>query len=355
MIRRVVIIDDEPWSREVVKSLGEWSKLGLMVAGEAEDGKQGIRLIEELRPHIVVTDMRMPGIDGVELLRQLKERFASLKIIVMSGYDDFVYLKQAIQSRAVEYMLKPFDPNELNEALRRCIRELEAEEQMVRTSWTSPLALPDPALMERLLAIRQRIFAGLFELNKPALLQSFEKLEELLRKAYPECADPAMMRTLHADFLGALREFMTGHPDPVPDEGRGDGCEPSARAWAEAYGAAVDRIEAHRNNKTRLAIEEVAAFLDTHFAEPISLETVARRFYVSKEHLSRTFKQTTGENVSDYIVRRRVEKAKALLADGVAIKHAARAVGYPELAYFHRIFKKETGVTPGEFRSAHHP
>ncbi|HZG86874.1 response regulator [Paenibacillus sp.] len=350
MTRRVVIIDDEPWSREVVKSLGEWSKLGLTVSGEAEDGKQGIRLVEELRPHIVVTDMRMPGIDGVELLQQLKERFPSLKIVVMSGYDDFVYLKQAIQSRAVEYMLKPFDPNELNEALRRCVRELEAEEQTVRTSWTSPLALPDPALMERLLAIRQRIFAGLFELNKPALLQSFEKLEELLRKAYPDGADAAMLRMLHADFLGALREFMAGHPDPVPE----DGGEPSARAWADAYGAAVDRVEAHRNNKTRLVVEEVAAFIDAHFAEPISLETVARRFYVSKEHLSRTFKQTTGVNVSDYIVRRRIEQAKALLADGVAIKHAARAVGYPELAYFHRIFKKETGLTPGEYRSAHH-
>src|SRR5665647_984121 len=94
---KVMIMDDEPWSRKVIIQLGEWDKLALTIIGEAEDGTQGLRMIAELTPDIVVTDMRMPGIDGVELLKALNDKHPLLKIIVMSGYDDFVYLKQAIQ------------------------------------------------------------------------------------------------------------------------------------------------------------------------------------------------------------------------------------------------------------------
>ncbi|HZG78811.1 MAG TPA: response regulator [Paenibacillus sp.] len=257
-MRNVLIVDDEPWAREVVKSLGEWSRLGLAVAGEAEDGTTGLRLIEELRPHIVVTDMRMPGVDGIKLLQAMHERFPALKVIVMSGYDDFAYMRQAIQSRAVDYMLKPVDPVELNEALERCVRELEKQERTADASSRSPLALP---------------------------------------------------------------------------------------------GTAIGAIETKRMDKTRLAIEEVARYIDAHYPDPISLESISLRFYVSKEHLSRSFKAAFGENVSDRIARKRIDRAKDLLAlPAMSTKDVARTVGYPELAYFHRIFKKHTGVTPGEFR-----
>jgi two-component system response regulator YesN len=140
---KVMIIDDEPWSRKVIKQLGEWDKLQLTIVGEAEDGTQGLRLIGELTPDIIVTDMRMPGIDGVELLKVLNERHPALKIIVMSGYDDFVYLKQAIRSQAKEYLLKPVDPDELNAALTQCVRELQEAKQASAVSWKTPLTFAD--------------------------------------------------------------------------------------------------------------------------------------------------------------------------------------------------------------------
>jgi len=362
-MRSVLIIDDEPWAREVVKSLGEWGRLRLTVAGEAEDGTQGLRSIEELRPDIVVTDMRMPGVDGVRLLQAMKDRFPDLKIIVMSGYDDFAYLKQAIQSRAVEYMLKPIDPDELNAALERCVRELDAQEQTVRTSWKAPLVFPDSGTMDRYMALRQRVFGALFELNKTGVLQAFEKLRELLAAAYPGGVDRAMLDKVRADFVQVLEQFMQGQPqghDAAEAEptraAEGADAEAVVRELAERYARAVERIESFRKSKIRLVIDEVAAYIDERYADPISLESIAQRFYVSKEHLSRTFKQTTGINVSDYIVRRRIEKAKELLVSpGVSIKDTARMVGYPELAYFHRIFKKEVGVTPGEFREGRRP
>ncbi|TLS51638.1 response regulator [Paenibacillus antri] len=358
-MRTVLIIDDEPWAREAVKALGEWSRLGLTVAGEAEDGAQGLGLIERLKPDIVVTDMRMPGVDGAKLLQAMHERYPTLKMIVMSGYDDFAYLKQAIQSRAVEYMLKPIDPDELNGALERCVRELEEAEQTISTSWRSPLALPDAVMMERYLLLRQRLFGSLFELNKPGALQALDKLEELLRAAYPDGADGPMLRQIYADGLRTLREFMAEQRVETPVEasrGTPKTAEAVVRALAAAYVEAIDRTEASRPSKAKLAIAQVARYIDEHYADPITLESIALRFYVSKEHLSRSFKSTTGENVSDYIVRKRIERAMELLAvPGMATKDVARTVGYPELAYFHRIFKKRTGKTPGEYRAERCP
>jgi two-component system response regulator YesN len=81
------------------------------------------------------------------------------------------------------------------------------------------------------------------------------------------------------------------------------------------------------------------------------LDTVAQRFFVSKEHLSRAFKSQSGENLSDYISRKRMEKAKELIVEGeLAIKHVAKLTGYEDVAYFYRVFKKHFGQTPGDLR-----
>lgn len=359
---RILIIDDEPWSREVVKALGAWESLKLNVIGEAEDGTQGLKLIGELEPHIVVTDMRMPGLDGVELLKVINERHPSLKIIVMSGYDDFGYLKQAIRSRAIEYLLKPIDPEELNASLTRCVRELEQDHANVNISWRTPLVFADTAVLDRYLAYRQQIFGYLLELNKPVVIHSFEKLGEFLKSVLPETKDGNMLDKIGHDFILMLEKF-TSENEPGFDRIWSDG----KREWivttswnsiqeavgdiGRLYGEVIDAIEVFRKNRNRLDLTEVQVHIDRHFQEPISLETIAQHFFVSKEHLSRTFKTFTCENISDYIVRRRMEKARKLIVEQrLAIKHVAQMTGYDDLAYFYRVFKKHFGMTPGELR-----
>ncbi len=357
---KVLIIDDEPWSREVVKSLGAWESLQLTVIGEAEDGTEGLKLIGELEPDIVITDMRMPGLEGVEFLKAMNERFPSLKIIVISGYDDFVYLKQAIRSRAVEYLMKPIDPEEFNASLAQCVRELEQAHLRTNMSWGTPPVFADNAVLDEYLAYRQRVFGYLLELNKPAVLHTFEKLGEFLESTFPETQDGNMLTKIGHDFILMLEEFTSENEigfDSIWRDGNRE-----LTAWhsiSEAigdigrlYGEAIDVIEAfRRNKKNRFDLTKVQAHIDRHLQDPISLETIARLFFVSKEHLSRAFKTFTGENISDYIMRRRMEKAKELILEQrLAIKHVAEMTGYADLAYFYRVFKKHFGLTPGELR-----
>jgi two-component system response regulator YesN len=105
------------------------------------------------------------------------------------------------------------------------------------------------------------------------------------------------------------------------------------------------------NNPT---IRDIARYLDAHYDEDISLQDIASRFYLSREYISRKFKQEYGVNLSDYLCQIRMSKAKLLLLnDKLRLHHIAGMVGYQDEKYFGKVFKKLEGVTPGEFRRRH--
>jgi two-component system response regulator YesN len=359
---KVMIIDDEPWSRKVIKQLGEWDKLQLMIVGEAEDGTQGLRLIEELRPDIIVTDMRMPGIDGVELLKVLNERHPSLKIIVMSGYDDFVYLKQAIRSHAKEYLLKPVDPVELNAALTQCVRELQEASQTSAVSWKTPLTFTDQASLDKYLEYRYLIYGYLLDLSISGVKQTLNALEIFLELINAEQLDGSILHKMGHDFTLMLEEFVsTSDLEWGQMAAELEQKQTEAAVWTSVkgtiariermYSQAIELLQETRKNRNKLDMREVLAYINRHYNELITLDSIAVYFYISKEHLSRAFKTFSGETITDYIHRKRMEKAKELIVEHkLSIKHAAEMTGYTDLAYFYRVFKKHYGFAPGELR-----
>ncbi|SDO78191.1 two-component system, response regulator YesN [Paenibacillus sp. yr247] len=358
----VLIIDDEPWSREVVKRLGEWERLQLFVVGEAEDGTEGLKQIEELKADIVVTDMRMPGIEGVELLKEMNKQFPTLKIIVMSGYDDFVYLKQAIHSRAVDYLLKPIDPDELNASLEKCVSELVEARTSENGTWNIPLIFTDSGFLDLYLGYRRQIYGYLLELNESAIFHTLEKLENFLEKAIQNMPVRNMLIKVGHDYTRMLEEFISENEVGFDHIWNKKNEEWSLQNWhsipqategiGHIYMDAINTIKALRKNKNRLDLTEVQAYIERHYQDQISLDTIAHHFFVSKEHLSRSFKSFTGENISDTIIRRRMEKARELIVEHqLAIKNVAEITGYSDIAYFYRVFKKHYGLTPGELRN----
>lgn len=360
---KVLIIDDEPWSREVVKALVTWDSLTLTLIAEAEDGTEGLKYIRKYKPDIVITDLRMPGIEGVELLKAMYEQFPEIKIIVMSGFDDFVYLKQAIRSRAMEYLLKPIDPEELNKSLEKCIHELEQDVFKSNMSIKTSMIFEDPQVLHKYLSYRQNIFENLLELDKVEILNTFDKMKNFLKSVFAEKMDRNMLSKICHDFVLILEEIMSENEislDHVWNEKNSDwvvssGFNSIEEVFADIgwlYSRVIDMITLFRKNKNRLDIKEIQGYIEKHFKEPISLETIAQQFFVSKEHLSRSFKTYTFENISDYILRKRMEKSRELIVEQkLAIKHVSQLVGYDDLAYFYRVFKKHFGIAPGELRN----
>jgi two-component system, response regulator YesN len=120
---KALIVDDEKHVREGLLLLAEWEKYGIDTILEAEDGEEAIKLINEYHPEIIFTDMRMPKRDGINLLKWINSSNLNSKTIVVSGYDDFEYLRNAIYYKSFDYLLKPIDPEILNETLERAVTE----------------------------------------------------------------------------------------------------------------------------------------------------------------------------------------------------------------------------------------
>lgn len=122
---KVVIIDDEPIVRKGIVNIINWHALGCEVVGEASNGKEGIDLIELHQPDIILTDINMPEMDGLEMIRQTIKKIPWSKIIVLTGYREFDYIQEALKLGATEYLLKPSKIDEITTAVKKACLELE--------------------------------------------------------------------------------------------------------------------------------------------------------------------------------------------------------------------------------------
>jgi two-component system response regulator YesN len=125
---RALIVDDEQHVREGIKLLAQWDDQGIEEIFEAENGEEAIDVITKYKPAIIFTDMKMPKMDGIQLLEWIKRNHPDSKTIVVTGYDDYHYMRKAIHFGSADYILKPIDPEILNDTLQNAVEEWTAEE-----------------------------------------------------------------------------------------------------------------------------------------------------------------------------------------------------------------------------------
>ncbi|HBE76717.1 MAG TPA: hypothetical protein DDW65_02885 [Firmicutes bacterium] len=170
---RVLIVDDEWMERQGIRNHMDWAAMGMKVVGEAEDGVQGLTLAQQLKPDIVVTDVRMPNLDGIKMGQALREQIPQVQIIIVSGYDDFEYARSAMGIGACGYLLKPVDLEEFRKILlnatERCFQE--EKRQAAEAKIRSQLAQAIPRLREQFITE-----LALGAATKPEDLLSFMEL-----------------------------------------------------------------------------------------------------------------------------------------------------------------------------------
>lgn len=122
---RAMICDDDEIIRKGLCSVVDWSAMDVEIVGTAGDGKEGMKLLKQKNPDLLLTDIRMPQVDGLELIQEGKKQNPNLMVIVFSGYDDFEYVRRALRLGVQDYLMKPINMEELTKQVKRCVSEFQ--------------------------------------------------------------------------------------------------------------------------------------------------------------------------------------------------------------------------------------
>lgn len=124
---RVLVVDDEAVVREGMRDNIDWNSLGFELVGDCENGSEAMEAVDRLQPDVVLTDICMPFVDGLELTKYISGKYPHIKVIILTGYDEFEYAQQAVKLKAYDFLLKPVTANELRKILEKVEKDLDEE------------------------------------------------------------------------------------------------------------------------------------------------------------------------------------------------------------------------------------
>lgn len=366
---RVFIVEDESLIRKGIKNLIAWNEYGFSFAGEAQDGELAWPLIQKEKPDIVITDIRMPFMDGLELSSLIKTDMPDTTVIILSGFDDFTYAKRAIGIGVDEYLLKPLSKEQLMEVLLT-VKEKKDNEQKKKGE------------IEK---FSQEYFSG----RHQALFKKFDakKLDQriveqfltngLLKEIDLFLAD--YMQTLGEDFTKSiiLRQYVvmqmqftvTAFIDKlcvVKEKETVKSQLDLDMSISEAFSSRESAIYYSRlllekalyirdqvaNQKNNTMLHHVIEYMKSHFSEPeMDLTRAAQVAKVSTTYFSGIFSQQMGKTFVEYLTELRMQRAKELLrCTNKSSGEIAFEVGYKDSHYFSVLFKKVNGCSPRDYR-----
>ncbi len=335
----VLVVDDEPMIRKGLTKLLESGGFGLADIRTAENGVEALERIRERAPDFLFTDIRMSKMDGLALCGIVARDYPHVRIVIVTGYDDFAYARQGIACGVKEYLLKPITKKSIHEVVGRL---LDAERRRERSI---PSLAKSSAWID---AMEEAIWSLSEEGVAAGVAALFDELRGKELSTQQQATIVAELCELLARKLNARDVY------PLDASFRKENVDSieTLRASLAAYAsAAVDALRAKRKGKAKDPIEEAKKYIELHLSRDFSLEEVADMLGLNASYFSQLFKQSTGETFASYRIRRRMERAKRLLAEPRhRITDISYEVGYADHPHFTKTFKKLTGDTPKQYR-----
>lgn len=319
---RILIVDDEMVFRKGIGAMLRKSDFSIGQISEAVDGCEALKLLEQNNYDIVITDIRMSGMDGLMLCRSIREKGLKPDIVILSGYDDFKYAQTAIQYGVSDYVLKPVSQRTLTEVLREVIRKREESGKGLKYSQMDSLVTG--------------LAQALWDQDREAWLRAGDVVAKTLAGIGPKAEEEILQEII----LSTVEKISAKLGEKLPTDGFGeqDFQEKLKLLW-----------EMTGNRKSHGLLETVREHL---LANPaMSQEELCRLLGFSSSHFSQIFKEKTGQKFVDYRTQVRMEAARQQLCiPSKTVTQVAAEVGYSDYSHFSSVFKKFHGKTPAQFR-----
>jgi two-component system, response regulator YesN len=394
---KVMIADDEPKIRRGLRATIERIRPDMKVVAEAEDGEMALDLARKEAPDILMIDVRMPFLGGLELIEKINGVLSDCVIIVVSGHDEFEYAQRALQLKVFEYVLKPVPQEVLASVLARAEETLVAsrrqnqyvawareqlernmpllQEQFLR-DWVrarlSPLEIAEQLQFLGMDATGDLAMAVIHVVERVAAAQSGERerrlalyaVRSVVEESFAEFTPRWVFMDEHEDIVVLARS--RGGPAWTGAAARSDArvvpslCQALIVAQAVVEDAPLGVPETHEALSSEVSSRSghqnlvllAQRYIDAHYRTPaLSLEEVAASTQISPGYLSRLLKRETGFSFVDYLTRVRITRAMEIMNNpAVKVYEVAEAVGYQSQHYFSRAFKRVFGRSPVEYR-----
>lgn len=343
-MKKIVVIDDEFIVIEGIKAMIKKMDMPYEVVGFAYDGIRGLEVIEACQPDIVITDIRIPGVDGLALIESAKVFSSTIIFIVISGYQEFEYARTAISLGVKAYIDKPITKQKLSDVLERVEKEAEVNKKS---------ELPRN---EKLHSMTE----GLAQQIRDCSVEEIGKgMDNILRQLKIEYLALDSYKTeIYKIICMGFAIFFEGHMDYELKKEFPSFSEFKAIETYEALDAYIkllikkmcDKMKILAIGTTHTTILQLLEHINANYHKDIGLNELADMVKMNPAYLSLLFKKEVGISYSKYITKVRVQHAKELLLEGKKVVQVSALVGYRDYRYFCDVFKKNVGTTPNAYK-----
>lgn len=333
---------------------------------EAQNGRDALELLSNNHVDVLLSDIQMPFINGIELVSQTKEQNTDIEVLFFSGYDDFAYVKAALSLKAVNYILKPVDPDEFHKILTEIVNRLDSHkieflksEQYIEDHFHDTVSGMQTENSNHV-SIDDTTSLLLDSIESAIKMKQPEQLSKHVHTLLDQYADIPNLSHIYIRYVcTTLLKMLIGALPEKPVEYLQNAAKEiySFRHFSDIVklveyhlSLVVEKFE-QEQNASNYAIYQVEQYIRLHYSEDLTLNTLADLVYLNPNYLSNIFTQVTGGTLNKYIKQIRMEKAQELLLNtNMKVTDISQAVGYPNTSYFCKSFQKLYGTTPERFR-----
>ncbi len=358
---KVMLVDDMDIVRLELRRLPVWGEeTGFIIAEEARNGEEALKKLSKCQMDLVITDIKMPKVDGLELLKSIVSDNLCPCVVLLSDFSEFSYARQGIVHGAFDFLAKPANVNELSALLSRAysyISTKRRESERVRKleevfDQKTEASFQEDDIQKLIQHIQSRhseseaVVRHIFDRIAAYLDYDTMKFEVAVKKAIPLvfeglCIEnPWLRKFFYEPSLTDISDQKFGHYEQIMDH-----------VMLKLKDLTLIFNSFQLGFQDKGIVWTVCNYVLDNIDNSISLQMVAENLFVNRTYLSEVFKQKTGISFMDYITIVKMERAKILLrASDIKPYEVAEILGYKDSEYFAKIFRKYIGKTIAEYR-----
>ena len=398
MIFQILIVDDKTHVVDTIRGILEQEPVVDLEIHTAFRGQQALKLCQQYPISLLITDIRMPDMSGLELARQVRQLTPDCNVILLTAYSDFTYAYEGIQLHASDYILKTEDKQIIRSRIFKILGTMEQE--LRHRSWLESARESNPIsdrlckklLMPQRSSQQEEAFTllGFRETGFPLLLMTAKTPSnipiqaDILQKSLMRCLPGRITSTISENVCSLVLSLdpkgyaITGtwlmvtmeriqalytattqsecailYSYPIDNLDQLSGKYQIAARYLEAerFDACVKVISDVKKESPLVTIHFVKRYVKEHLNQDLSLSQISVVTGYNPTYLSRLFKEQTGETLNRYISRKRMEYIAQLMRDPqISMQQIMEAAGFATRSYFNQFVKKETGLTPKQYR-----